>query len=53
MNSLSFKTNFGWISIFEEQNKISLTIPCHRVVRSDGGVGVFSGVGGSIFKKKY
>ena len=22
MNSLSFKTNFGWISAFEEKNKI-------------------------------
>ena len=22
MNSLSFKTNFGWISVFEEKNKI-------------------------------
>jgi methylated-DNA-[protein]-cysteine S-methyltransferase len=27
-------------------NKMLVTIPCHRVVRSDGGVGGYSGKGG-------
>ena len=27
-------------------NKLLVTIPCHRVVRSDGGVGGYSGKGG-------
>ena len=31
-------------------NKMLVTIPCHRVVRSDGGLGGYSGVGG--IKKK-
>ena len=34
------------------QNKIVLTIPCHRVVRSDGGLGGFSAVGGISLKQK-
>jgi methylated-DNA-[protein]-cysteine S-methyltransferase len=31
-------------------NKMLVTIPCHRVVRSDGGLGGYSGAGG--VKKK-
>lgn len=27
-------------------NKLLVTIPCHRVVRSDGGLGGYSGSGG-------
>jgi methylated-DNA-[protein]-cysteine S-methyltransferase len=27
-------------------NKLLVTIPCHRVVRSDGGLGGYSGPGG-------
>ena len=33
------------------QNKIVLAIPCHRVIRSDGTIGGFSGLGGTILKK--
>ena len=31
---------------------IVLIIPCHRVVRSDGGLGGFSGLGGIKLKKR-
>jgi len=34
------------------QNKIVLGIPCHRVIRSDGGLGGFSSNGGIALKKK-
>ena len=33
------------------QNKLLLLIPCHRVVRSDGKLGGFSGFGGIKLKK--
>ena len=33
------------------QNKHLLIIPCHRVVRSDGSLGGFSGLGGIKLKK--
>ena len=34
------------------QNKLLLIIPCHRVIRSDGKLGGFSGTGGIKLKKK-
>ena len=34
------------------QNKLLLIIPCHRVIRSDGKLGGFSGRGGIKLKKR-
>ena len=34
------------------KNPYPITIPCHRVVRSDGGLGGYSGEGG-VEKKKF
>ena len=34
------------------QNKLLLSIPCHRVIRSDGSLGGFTSVGGINLKKK-
>ena len=34
------------------QNKHLLVVPCHRVIRSDGSLGGFSGLGGIKLKKK-
>ena len=34
------------------QNNHLLIIPCHRVIRSDGSLGGFSGLGGIKLKKK-
>lgn len=34
------------------QNRLVLFVPCHRVVRSDGSLGSFSGCGGSTTKQR-
>ena len=34
------------------QNKLLLSVPCHRVIRSDGTLGGFSSPGGTKTKKK-
>ena len=34
------------------QNKHVLVVPCHRVIKTDGGLGGFSGTGGIVLKKK-
>ncbi len=34
------------------KNPYPIEIPCHRVIRSDGGLGGYSGVGGIKTKKK-
>lgn len=40
------------IGVIMSKNPIPLIIPCHRVIRSDGGLGGFSGPGGVEMKKK-
>ena len=35
-----------------EKNPYPILIPCHRVVRSDGKIGGYSGPGGESQKKK-
>ena len=34
------------------QNKIAIAIPCHRVIKSDGTLGGYSGIGGIELKNK-
>ena len=34
------------------QNKLLLLVPCHRVIKTDGGLGGFSSVGGVKLKRK-
>lgn len=40
------------IGLIMSKNPIPLIIPCHRVIRSDGGLGGFSGQGGVEMKQK-
>lgn len=39
------------IGMIMSKNPIPLIIPCHRVIRADGGLGGFSGPGGVALKK--
>ena len=46
------KTSPRYVGNVCGQNKHVLVIPCHRVIRSDGKLGGFSGIGGVKLKKK-
>jgi len=46
------KTSPRHIGKICSQNKILLFIPCHRVINNNGGLGGFSGIGGTNLKKK-
>ena len=46
------KTSPRYVGNVCGQNNHLLIIPCHRVVRSDGSLGGFSGLGGLKLKKK-
>ena len=46
------KTSPRYIGNVCGQNKHLLVIPCHRVVRNDGQLGGFSGLGGLQLKKR-
>ena len=46
------KTSPRYIGNVCGQNKHLLVIPCHRVVRNDGQLGGFSGLGGLPLKKR-
>ena len=46
------KTSPRYVGKVCGQNKFLLFIPCHRVIRSDGGLGGFSGIGGLTLKKQ-
>jgi len=46
------KTSPRYVGNVCGQNQHVLVIPCHRVIRSDGNLGGFSGVGGVKLKKK-
>ena len=46
------KTSPRYVGTVCGQNKHVLIIPCHRVIRSDGKLGGFSGYGGLKLKKR-
>ena len=46
------KTSPRYVGNVCGQNKHVLIVPCHRVVRSDGSLGGFSGLGGIKLKKR-
>ena len=46
------KTSPRYVGNVCGQNKHLLIIPCHRVIRTDGGLGGFSGSGGLSLKKR-
>ena len=48
----NLKTSPRYVGNVCGQNNLLLIIPCHRVVRSDGALGGFSGLGGIKLKKK-
>tara|TARA_B100000614_G_C14437735_1_gene448914 strand:+ start:66 stop:512 length:447 start_codon:yes stop_codon:yes gene_type:complete len=46
------KTSPRYVGNVCGQNNLLLIIPCHRVIKSDGSLGGFSGLGGIKLKKK-
>ena len=46
------KTSPRYVGKVCGQNKHLLAIPCHRVIRTDGTMGGFSGTGGLKLKKR-
>ena len=46
------KTSPRYVGNVCGQNKHLLVIPCHRVIRTDGSLGGFSGTGGLFLKKR-
>jgi len=34
------------------RNPVPLIVPCHRIIRADGGLGGFSGIGGTAMKQR-
>ena len=46
------KTSPRYVGNVCGQNKHLLLIPCHRVIRTDGTLGGFSGTGGLTLKKR-
>ena len=46
------KTSPRYVGNVCGQNNLLLVIPCHRVIKSDGSLGGFSGLGGIKLKKK-
>ena len=46
------KTSPRYVGRVCSQNLHLLVIPCHRVIRSDGTLGGFSGLGGILLKRK-
>ena len=48
----TLKTSPRYVGNVCGQNNHLIIIPCHRVVRSDGGLGGFSGLGGIKLKMK-
>ena len=48
----TLKTSPRYVGNVCGQNNHLLIVPCHRVVRSDGSLGGFSGLGGIKLKKK-
>ena len=46
------KTSPRYVGNVCGQNKHLLVVPCHRVIRTDGSLGGFSGSGGLSLKKR-
>ncbi len=46
------KTSPRYVGNVCGQNNLLLIIPCHRVIKSDGSLGGFSGLGGKKLKQK-